>query len=87
MVAERVLGSLVDAEAVVGVVVSMCYRSTCPRTLTLDAEVVVRHAREVAIAVARLEDSLTHGDACGNAVCLHVVHGHMTPFVDILLGR
>ena len=86
MVGKRGLATLVYSEAVIGAVVGVGNSRASPRLFALDAEVVVCHAREVAIAESRLEDSLTHSDACRYAIYLHILDSGMSPLVDILLG-
>ena len=77
----------VAAEAFALGVVVVVYAVARPVALALDAEVVVRLAREPAVAGVRLQQSLGHGDAGRNAVALHVRHGDGLVAVDVLLAR
>ena len=58
-----------------------------PALFTLDAEVVVRATRKVAIAAIRLEDSLRHSDTCRDSITLHMGNGYRLILLDILLAR
>lgn len=57
-----------------------------PVAFALDAEVVVGHQRETAVAAVGFEDALRHGDAGRDAVTFHMGHGDGFITVDILLA-
>ena len=85
VVAVRSLDRRVAAEAFALRVVVVIDLRAGPAALALDAEVVVRVARQQAVARVRFEQPLGHGDAGRDAVALHVLHGDRLVAVDVLL--
>ncbi len=84
MVAERLGSRGIDAEAaLLRLVVPGVVDLSRPATEGLDAKVVVRVARQTALAGTALKDALRQRDAGGYAVLVLLVKGYLLVGVDV----
>ena len=88
MVFVRIVGRIVDAEAIVALVVVVIGAATRPAVVTLYAEVVVAGSGELAAPCPTLKQSLSQSDGGRNVIALHLLDGNILILVYVLLiGR
>ena len=84
MVVEGLACVLVNAEAVVFLIVVFELGFASPVGGAFDAEMVVGLCCEFAGSRRRFEECLRHDNRGGNAETLLVIHYHITPLGDVL---
>ena len=83
MVFVRLAGMLVGTETFIAGIVIMTYRTSAPTAATLNTEVIITLACQLAVSGSAFKQSLCQSDACGNFVKLHLLHSQVTILIYI----
>src|ERR1700744_1835561 len=84
MVAERFFGAAVYPEGVVTLVIVFIINFSTPGVASFYAEMVVSHARQLAVTAARFIKPLRQGNAGRDTIGLHFLYGDVPVLVNIL---
>ena len=85
MIAKTLFSVLIGPEAFVLAVVIAINLLSMPVLVAFDTEMVVGLYRQIARTTPRFQQTLRQGNACGNAIFLHLANGDIPVLADIIL--